>query len=489
MSESVEAQVRAESTLGSLPLTKDERLWGFWDFTWVNVSLAIATWAFLIGGATALMVGFAEGIAALLIGNVIGGAIMLLGGPIMTQRYGVEHFTLLRSVLGKVGVGIMVFCVVLVVGVGWHTILGLMVGRAYVQVSNQAFGTDYDLNGTAVTAVSIVALFVAWLVVSRGPKLIGRLNRYIAPGLVIITILMIVMLFTQTTLADLGAAPALAPFDDPRLSFAMAVEFNVGAGISWWQTIGSYGRLTKTPKTSIWGAYIGLLFGSMIAGSVGLAAALVLGEADPPAWMVPLGGPVVGVLVLAFVAFANITSIASAVYPTVLAIKQAAGRLLDQVRWPIVTGGYIVCTMILSFFPVLMVDEFQLFVTLSGGVLASVCGVIAADYLVLRRQVIDVPELFKPAGKGSYGFHGGVNLGALIAMVAGISMFMYLYNPITLETREPFTFVTASIPAVLVAGVVHAVATHLLYRRRGDGGFDAPDVFAAKPAAEEARVR
>lgn len=483
MTDSVESQVRAESTLGALPVTRDERLWGFWDYTWLNVSLAIATWAFLIGGSTALMVGFSEGIAALLIGNTIGGAIMLLGGPIMTQRYGIEHFTLLRSALGKVGVAIMVFVVVLVVGVGWHSILGLMVGRAFVQVSNQAFGTGFDINGAAVTAVAILALFVAWLIVSRGPKLIGRLNRFIAPGLILVTVLMIVMLFMHTTLAELGAAAPLAPFEDPRLSFAMAVEFNVGAGIAWWQTIGSFGRLTKSPRTSVWGAYVGLLFGSMIAGTVGLAAALALGESDPPAWMVPLGGPVVGVLVLAFVGFANITSVASAAYPTVLAIKQAGGRALERVRWPVITGAYILLTMILACFPVLMVEKFQLFVTLSGGVLASVCGVIAADYLVLRRQAIEIRELFAPIDRSAYRFNGGVNLGALLAMVAGVVTFMYLFNPITLETREPFALITASIPAVAVAAIVHLIAAWLLYRRRGLGGYGARDPFTAPASA------
>lgn len=486
MTKAVEEEIEVESTLGALPLLEKERLWGFWDFTWVNVSLAIATWAFLTGGATALMVGFTEGITALLIGNVVGGAIMLLGGPIMTQRYGVEHFTMLRSALGKVGVAIMVFVVVLIVGVGWHSILGLMVGRAFVQVSNQTLGTTLDVNGGAVSAIAIVALFVAWLIVSRGPKLIGRLNRFIAPGLVIISIVMIILLLTHTTMGELVAAPAIAPFEDPRLNFAMAIEFNVGAALAWWQTIGSFGRLTKSPKASIWGAYVGLSFGTMIAASVGLAAALVLGESDPPAWMVPLGGPVVGVLVLLFVAFANITSVASAAYPTVLALRQAAGKALERVRWPLLTGAYILLTMILSLFPVLMVEKFQLFVTLTGGVLAAVCGVIAADYIVLRRQVIEIPELFKPAGVGSYGFHGGVNLGALLAMVVGIMTFMYLYNPMTLETRDPFTSITASVPAVIIAGLVHTVASYLLYARNGRGGYGARDMFAATTSKGDA---
>ena len=192
---------------------------------------------------------------------------------------------------------------------------------------------------------------------------------------------------------------------------------------------------------------------------------------------------VFGAIMPAFVGFANITSVASAAYPTVLAIKQAGGRALERVRWPVITGAYILLTMILACFPVLMVEKFQLFVTLSGGVLASVCGVIAADYLVLRRQAIEIRELFAPIDRSAYRFNGGVNLGALLAMVAGVVTFMYLFNPITLETREPFALITASIPAVAVAAVVHLIAAWLLYRRRGLGGYGARDPFTAPASA------
>jgi NCS1 family nucleobase:cation symporter-1 len=57
---------------GDLPLLPRERLWGFWEFTYANSALAIATWAFLIGGAVGLFVGPREGIAAIVIGNIIG---------------------------------------------------------------------------------------------------------------------------------------------------------------------------------------------------------------------------------------------------------------------------------------------------------------------------------------------------------------------------------------------------------------------------------
>ena len=53
------AMFRAEwrAQRGDAPLLPSERLWGFWEFTYANSALAIATWAFLIGGAVGLFVG------------------------------------------------------------------------------------------------------------------------------------------------------------------------------------------------------------------------------------------------------------------------------------------------------------------------------------------------------------------------------------------------------------------------------------------------
>ena len=69
---SKENDFRAAAERGDAPLLPTERLWGPWEFTYANSALAIATWAFLIGGAVGLFVGPKEGIAAIIIGNIIG---------------------------------------------------------------------------------------------------------------------------------------------------------------------------------------------------------------------------------------------------------------------------------------------------------------------------------------------------------------------------------------------------------------------------------
>ena len=475
----VEQAVAQEATYGSLPLLKRERVWGAGDFSWVTISLAIATWAFLTGGATVLLVGFVDGVAAMLIGNSLGLAIMVLGSVVLSQRLGVEQYRALKSVFGIVGVGIVVFTVVLLVEMGWTSLLGVLFGRAFTEISNQAFGAGFADYGPVVTVFALLAILAGWVVLSRGPVTISRLNRFVAPGLIVIVVIMMVMLMSQHSWQELLDAPAMAPFENEQLNFMMAVEFNLGAGLSWWPVMGTLARLTRSPKAALWPAYAGILVGTVVAQIVGMAAALMIGEADPTAWMVPLGGPVVGVLTLLFVGFANVTSMASIAYSTVLALKQSSGGALVRVRWPILCAGFLVLPAILAFFPAFMYEKFMTFVVVSGAFIAAICGVIIADYFVVRRQRVPLRALYASGADDPMRFTGGVNVAALVSVAAGSGFYLWVYNPITLETQPFFQYATASVPAVAIAIACYLVLTHLLYARRGRGAYGQPDLFAA----------
>lgn len=467
--------VRKAGTFGSLPVLKAERVWGFGDFTWVNVSLAIATWAFLVGGATALMVGFGQGVLAMLIGNVGGVIIMLLATTVISSRYGVEQYTILRSVFGFGGVALMFFTIIIFTEVGWSALLGAMFGRASAQVSNEVFGTGIDPNSLLVTVFALICILAAWALVSKGPVTIRTFNRVVAPGLALVILGLIIFLFTQTTWSELMAAPALDPFDDPRLNFALAVEFNLGVAFSWWPIMGSLGRLTTSPRASLWPAFIGLAVVTIIAQLVGMASALTIGEWDPTVWIVSAGGAVLGVVALIFIAFANITSLASIVYSNTLALRQASGKFFATTRWEVLAGIFLVPAAIVSFFPGLLYDQFLLFVTLTGAFLSAVCGTVVADYFILRKQRINLKAIYAPGKQSAYHFHGGFNLAAIFSSGAGATTYLWLYNPTTLETQELFPWVTASIPAVVVALVLHLAFTPLFNSKKsGRGGYELP---------------
>lgn len=476
---SVEAEVSKEATYGSLPLLKAERSWSAGDFSWVTLSLAIATWAFLTGGSTVLLVGFTDGIAAMLIGNSIGLAIMALGSVVLSQRLGVEQYRALKSVFGIVGVGIVVFVVVLLTEMGWTSLLGVMFGRAFSEISNQAFGTEFDQFGPLVTVFALAAIFVGWIILSRGPVTISKLNRFVAPGLLVVVALMMILLMSQFSWGELLAAEPMAPFPDEQLNFMMAVEFNLGAGLSWWPVMGTLSRLTLGPRAALWPAYAGILVGTVVAQIVGMAAGLLMGQSDPTAWMVPLGGPILGVLTLLFVGFANVTSMASIAYSTVLAVKQSSGPVLAKLNWPALAALFLALPAVLSFFPQFMYEQFMTFVVISGAFIAALCGVIIADYFILRRQVVPLRALYASGPSDPLRFTGGVNIAALVAVAISSAFYLWVYNPITLETQPMFSFGTATVPAVIIAMVSYLILNSLLYVRRGRGAYGGTDLFAA----------
>ena len=115
---------------GDAPILPSERLWGFWEFTYANSALAIATWAFLIGGSVGLFVGPKEGIAAIVIGNIIGVVLTALATTCMTGRYGVEQFVALRSQFGYNGTRLVYVLAVVVLTMGWLAVLAMMFGRS-----------------------------------------------------------------------------------------------------------------------------------------------------------------------------------------------------------------------------------------------------------------------------------------------------------------------------------------------------------------------
>lgn len=463
---SMSPELRQEHIYGTFPLLKSERTWSGWDFAWVNTALAIATWAFLVGGSTALLVGFADGVAAMIIGNAIGLCFMVLASIPASQRYGTEQYTLLRGAFGVVGVGLIVFTIILVTEMGWSSLLAVMAGRATSQVAGTLIGTEFDQYGPLVTVGGLVAIGIAWFVLSRGPVTIGRFNKYVAPGLAIITVIMMIVLVATTSWDTLRDASPLAPFDDPQLNFMVAVEFNVGVGVSWYPVMGSLARMTRSRRAAVWPAFGGLFLATLIAQAVGMAAALTIGDSDPTYWMVPLGGPILGVAVLVFIGFANITSMSSIVYSTILAIRQSAGPALRRVPWKALTAAFFVVPGIMTFFPQFMYEQFMVFVSFSGAFLTAICGVALADYFVLRRQHIDLRDLYLGSAGRLYAYTGGINWAGIVAVLVGAGFYLWLYNPVTLDTAAAFSVITASLPAAILAAIVYLVIFRVAYASR-----------------------
>jgi len=83
-------------------------------------------------------------------------------------------------------------------------------------------------------------------------------------------------------------------------------------------------------------------------------------------------------------------------------------------------------------------------------------------------------SIFEDSPSGAYYYARGFNWLALVALVLGQAIYIFLYNPITGETHEWFLVAPASLTAFLGAGVVYWVGMRLLAIGVGEKIADRP---------------
>lgn len=478
--------VDKDGTLNELPLMRAERIWGFWDYSAVNVGLAIATWAFLQGGAVAYYVGAKQAIASIIIGYGISVLLVALAPCLPCSRWGIEQFASLRSAFGVRGARIVMLVMSVVLAAAWSAVLAIMCGHALANVSNQVLGTSISTTSAAVSILGLLAVAVSWTIVARGPQSIEWVNRLVAPGLMLVTLGMLILVFTKTSWSDLASLPAIDPWGDSHLDFMLAIELNIAGGFAWWPNVGNLARLTDSPRAAYWPNMIGLFLASVVAAIVGVFSALALNSEDPTLWMVPLGGAVLGVIALAFVGMANITSIVAQSYSALVALRGGGSDRIRRAPWALLAVIVLFPAAILVFFPGAVYDNYGRFVSWGAILVAPLCGIQIADYFLLRRQELALRDLYLPDRRSAYWFWNGFNPIAIIALACGAVVYALLLNPVTYEPAEWFRYATASVPAFLVAGGIHYVLTKTLVARTSIGGY--PDTASARmpsrPAAE-----
>lgn len=456
----------------TLPLRCVDRHWSFLDLVWVQSGLAIATWAFLIGGVTATYVGFWDGMWTMLLGNCIGVVIMLYASALPSSKWGTEHYVLHRSIYGPVGVLVVIFVVSALSVVGWTTILAVMFGKAATQLIVGMTGTAEEQSSLKITVIALVALVASWLVLANGDRGIRILNRCVAPGLIVMSVVLFATIFTEKSLSQISSALPLAPLDSRRSSLLLAIELNVAVGMSWWSLAANVARSARTQRAAMWGSFIGYVPIGVLAQMVGLTAALVMGSADPTQWMLPIVGPLLSVVLLAFICFANLTSIAGMVYANVQTFVQHLGPRVQRFGWTRTAAVLLgICGVCVFFTETVLYDRFFTFVALTQAAVVSAIGVTLADYLLLRRRHISLPALYDVEKDSPYGYWNRINYSALLALLAGSLVYVLIFNPVTFEFASMFPYVGASIPALLTSMGTHLALTRWVVIPMGKGAY------------------
>lgn len=480
MSHHRDVEFRVAAERGDTPLLPGERIWGFWEFSYANSALAIATWAFLIGGATALFVGPKEGIAAIIIGNILGVMLVALPTCLPGGRYGLEQFTFLRSVFGANGSRLVYVLAVVFLTMGWLAVLGMMFGRSVDGLIALVDAHQASPTGPLALVLAVLSIVLTGWMVAKGPTSIKFFNMIVAPALVALMLGMLWMILQKHGFAELMAMPALAPpTENKHLNFMIAVEVNMAAGFSWWPYLGNLARLSKNERTAFWPNVVGIFGAASLGEIVGLLGAASMGNSDPTIWMTNVGGVVVGVVALGFIAFANVTSMVNILYTSIVGLRQIAWDSLRAMKWERLVALFCVIPVAIVIFTPGIYDGFFIFLVWTSALNSALSGIGIADYFLLRRQRVSLRSVFAAEGRSPFRFWGGFNPVALVALLAGFLIYVLIFNPQTLAASPLFAVLSASLPSCVLAGVVHYLLTRLLVIPKGYGDY---------PAAASARV-
>ncbi|MFB3118325.1 MAG: cytosine permease [Myxococcota bacterium] len=448
-----------DSTFGRLPLLIKEREYGTASAHTTCFAYAIATWCFLTGGFVAELVGAVQGIVCLIAGNLIGIFITTMALGLGCQRYGIEQMDCCKPAFGLRGVKIPLLFY-LINMLGWSGLLLVMFGNG---IRNIAEALGYQPGNWIVGAGVALGLWLSYLIVTRGVHLLSRLNSIIAPGVGILVVFMFYTLIHDYGWDVIAAAPPLNPGPKPLTNYVIAIELGIASGVSWWGGVGFLARNTRSQRNAIYPEIIQLGFAGSVACCIGLFSALVVQSNDPTEWMIPLGGVVMGIFALAFVALANVTSTAVSIFASGLAMRHIK-RFRATPWWQLMLLLMIPCVPFV-FWPNELFSLGDAFLAYNGTMYAPISGIVFADYFFLRKQKLNLRALFEDDPSGEYYFHRGCNWVALGSLLLGQILYVFLYNPISGETHPLSNYAPASVWATVVPALVYWAGMRLLALR------------------------
>jgi NCS1 family nucleobase:cation symporter-1 len=405
------------------PVPKERRTWGIYNYAslWVAMSVCIPTYM-LASGLIAGGMSWWQAIATILLGNLIVLVPMLLNAHAGT-KYGIPFPVLVRASFGVRGANIPAVLRALV-ACGWFGI------QAWI--GGQAIHSMLKIVWPAFPGGIWVCFFAFWAlnmcVIWRGIDTIKFLEGVGAPFMLAVGLL---LLWWITRKAG-GFGPVLST----PSKFHTASEFlrffvpSLTGMVGFWATVAlnipDFTRYAKSQKAQVVGQALGLptamTLYSFIGVAVTSASAVLFGRAiwDPVELLGKFNQPAVAffALIALLIATLNTNVAANVVSPS------NDFSNLNPRRISFRTGGLITGVVGVMMMPWKLLGDFSsyIFVWLVGysALLGPIAGIMIADYFLVRRSRLIVPDLYRRNGAYEYG--DGVNMRAVAALAVGVAV-------------------------------------------------------------------
>jgi NCS1 family nucleobase:cation symporter-1 len=401
-----------------LPITHANRKVGMlgFSFMWIGMAVIIATFALGGEGVKSLSLGWV--VLACFLANLTLGFFITLTGDIGIE-HGISFPVYMRAPFGVIGTHIPSVSrgVVAAAWFGIQTYFGAL-------AINYIFKYFTGFDNWFVWYLVFAAVQI--LNTGFGIKAVEKFADIAAPAIIIISIWMYFRLEGIASSAGKDIWNTVVGSNSSGLAFStfIAIFF---ANMAYWSTLATdiptLTRFVKAPQNerNWWkrnkSALVAHLTALPITQSfmilIGGLSMIAIGNWNPVEAIQTTATGAVLVILLLLVVFAQwSTNSAANLIPSAVTLINAGAPRLSYV------GGVIAAGIIGSIIqPWKVMDVIIGFLLLYGGVLSAICGILFADYYLLRKRRVNVPELFKKDGQ--YYYAGGWNFAGIIAWVVG----------------------------------------------------------------------
>jgi NCS1 family nucleobase:cation symporter-1 len=451
------------------PVPVARRTWNLWHYAslWVGLSICIPTYMLAASLIQAGM-NWWQSLLTILLGNAIVLVPLAINAHAGT-RYGIPFPVYARAAFGLRGAHLPAL-LRSVVACGWFGIQTWIGGLAISEILGIVWPAWSGLGGTRTFmgfGLPAYAGFAAfWLVnlwfVWKGTESIKWLETLAAPFLIATGLAL--LWWAASRVGGLGTiltrSNVLIGAPAAGRSFGALFLPWLTAMVGFWATLAlsipDFTRYARSQRDQVVGQALGLLTTMPLFAFIGVAVTsatvILYGRAiwNPVELVGRLSAethsPMLAVLALVAILVATLTTNIAA---NIVAPANALANLNPR-RITARFGGVLAALAGVAILPWKLLDAYQTWLLSYSGLLGAVGGVLVCDYVVVRRGVLRLRDLYLEGG--AYSYRGGVNRRAVVAVVAGAGTALAG----TLHPRLGFLFSGAWFSAAMVSFVLYS---------------------------------
>ncbi len=418
------------------PTPSSEKKWGWFEIfnVWANdvqslFGYTLAASLFIASGLN----GWAVFLALILAGFFIMWLVNLSGKP--SVKHGIPYPVFARVSMGVFGANFPAMARGLV-AMFWYGAQTYAASTAVALLITGLTGIEGEpvllgMSGVMWISFIFVSLFQVYLF-WQGIDLVRRFLNFAGPAVYIVMIVLMIAIWAKAgggLLSEVGEIfsggersggfEGLGSFGAFLAVFSIMVGYFAAVVINF----GDFARFVKNEdemkKGNLWGLVGNVVFFSFITLMITGGTIAIFGEyIAQPTEMVAKVDNLLLTLIAAFAFFAatvGINMVANFIPPAYdLAnlmpdkINFRTGGLITAIFGFVIGGMWVAVITQMGMFP---------FVNTLGAILAPVFGIMITDYYLIKKQQLNVDDLFSEKSSGRYHYNGGFNGKAMLAWV------------------------------------------------------------------------